>query len=388
MNHKRLLFRLRWVLGGIAIILGTVGVIAAIGFVKYRMITAAMEAPPPPENPAMVRLTEAHPVSFRRSTVVVGTVLAARSIRLRTELAGVVTEVSMNPGELVDPETVLVRLDTRLETAELKSAEASLKLASLEYQRAQELRESNSISSRELDVASANLTQRQAECERLKVVIDRKTIKAPFKARVGLFDLHVGQFLDAGAEITSLEGVADFLDIDFAIPAHVAESLAVGDIVKLGLDSESSEEAKVIAIDARADAVSRSISARARYENPPPAVRPNDSVRVRVEYGEPVAAIAVPATAVRRGPSGTSVFVAEKIGGQLRAKSRNVLLAGSGDKSMAWIAHGLIAGESVVAEGSFKLFDGALLGTESPANGAQSPPPDGEPAGQEQGSGQ
>jgi membrane fusion protein, multidrug efflux system len=388
MKQKRFLFRLRWLLGGLAIVLGTAGVIAAIGFVKYRMISAAMEAPPPPENPVTVRLATAQPVTFRRSSVVVGTVLAARSVRLRTELAGVVTEVSMKPGELVEEGSILVRLDARTETAELKSADASLKLASLEYQRAQELRESNSISSRELDVAAANLTQRDAECDRLKVVIDRKTIKAPFKAKVGLFDLHVGQYLDAGTEITSLEGVADYVDIDFAMPAHVAETLVTGAIIKLYPDSAGFAEAAIVAIDARADAVSRSVSARARYRNPPEAVRPNDSVRVRVEYGSPIEAIAVPATAVRRTPAGTSVFVAEKSGEQLRARSRNVLLAGSGDKSMAWIAHGLHEGEQVVAEGSFKLFDGALLAGKSPEKDVESGETTDNAGGREDGPGQ
>ena len=357
---------LGWILGGLTVILATVGVLAAIAWVKTQQMQAAMEAPPPPEAPIAVGAATAEPISFRRSSVVVGSVLAPRSVRLRTELAGMVTEVPMQAGQVVETGKVLVQMDIRTEQAELRAAEADLKLANSELVRAKELAAANAISIQELDAAEAKVVRTQSEVERLRVMIDRKTIRAPFKARVGLFQLHPGQFLDVGAEITLLEGIDDFVEIDFAVPQHVAEGLKVGEEVRLGVGQGDTPErgwgvAEVIALDAKADAVSRSVTVRAKLSDPPAHLRSNDSVRVGVEYGEPIHALAIPATSVRRGPSGTAVFVITEQKQELRASLRNVLLIGSGDGTHAWVAHGLQPGERVAAEGAFKLRDGALL---------------------------
>jgi membrane fusion protein (multidrug efflux system) len=361
MKLTQLLYQSRFFFGGILVIFTTFAGLAGIAYAKYLQIQDAMQAPPPPEMPAAVKVVKAEPVNFKRSSVVVGTILAARSIRLRTELAGIVTEVKMEPGQTVNKGEVLVQLDVRFEEAELKSARATLKLAMSELDRAKKMALSNAISVQELDAAEVNVTRSEAEVDRLSVLIDRKTIRAPFDARVGLFQLHNGQYLDAGSEITTLEGIANYVEVDFSVPQHIAESLSVNDRVRLNTGTQTIGEAKIVALDAKADAASRTLLARARIENPPPNLRPNDSVRVVVEYGEPISAIAVPTTAIRRGPAGTNVFMAVEKNGQLRAESRNIVLIGAGTGTHSWIAFGVNAGESVVAEGSFKLRDGMLL---------------------------
>lgn len=356
-----------WWLGGLLIIGATIATLAAIGYTKYRQVAIAMAAPPPPEAPIAVGLATAEAITFRPTSVVVGTVLAPRFIQLRNELPGVVTAVSMESGQRVPEKQVLVQLDVRSEAAELKSAMAELTLAVAELKRIRSISNPDAFSAQEVDQAEASVSRAEAEVERLKVVIDRKTIRAPFDARVGLHQLHVGQFLDAGTVITSLEGTDPYFEIDFSVPKHIAESLKVGDRVRLNLGAigrESSSvmlEVPVVALDARADAISRTMLVRARIDNPPPTMRPNDSVRVVVEYGDVISAVAVPATAVRSAPSGRSLFVAVEREGALRAETRNVVVIGAGDGTRAWIATGLAIGEQVVAEGSFKVREGALL---------------------------
>lgn len=361
MRTRKFHSELKWVLLGLMILLATGGVLTGIGYIKSLQIEQAKSSPPPPEAPVSVGTAIAERVTFRRSTVVVGTVYAARSIGLRTELAGTVTEVQMESGQAVKKDQVLVQLDVRSENAELKSAKAALQLAKSELERARKMSQSNAISPQELDAAAANVTRMDAEVDRLTVVIDRKTLRAPFDARVGLFQLHRGQFLDAGTEITTLEGIDNYVDIDFAVPQHIAESLHVGEPVTLNTGTTKIGTANIIALDSKADALSRTLVARARFNNPAETLRPNDSVRVVVEYGEPITTVAIPTTAIRRGPSGTSIYMVAEEKDQLRARLRNIVLIGSGTGSMSWVASGLAPGEMVVAEGSFKLRDGALL---------------------------
>ena len=94
-----------------------------------------------PEPVELVTLATAEPRQHRQSTTAVGTVLALRSITLRNELAGTVRRVSLNPGEIVEPGTVLVALDVAVEEAELQAQEAEAGLAETTLARLERLRQ-------------------------------------------------------------------------------------------------------------------------------------------------------------------------------------------------------------------------------------------------------
>ncbi len=353
--------------GSIGLLAAVGGVIVAIGWAKVQQVQAAMAAPPPPEMPVTVDLFQPRTTSFRKATVVVGSAMAHRSVDLRNEETGVVTEVAMTPGGVVKAGDLLVQIDDRLERAALKSAQATQRQAKTLLARAERLQLAKATSVQELDIALADAERAAAEVERLQVMIDRKRIRAQFDARVGLFDLHPGQYLAAGTDIVSLEGVADYLNVDFAVPGHIADQIAVGDSVVMRPNSYSAPlSASVVAMDSRADAVSRSLTVRARLDSPPETLVPGDSVLVTVEFGPQIEAILVPQTAIRRGPSGTTVFLAKESPNEdgttsLRATAVGVALGGS-DGTMARVVGGLSLDDLVVTDGSFKVFEGSLLG--------------------------
>lgn len=343
------------------------GVIALIFWMKSNQINAAMSAPPPPEMPVSVSLVEAESTEYRSKTVVVGSVLSNQTVRLRNELTGVVKDVSMVPGGIVDAGDVLVQFDDRTERADLKIAQASLRLAEAALARSRRLSQANANSQEEYEVAEAEAARAQAECERLEAIVERKKIVAPFDAQVGLFELHKGQYLVEGSEITTLEGIADFLYVDFAMPAHVSDWVKIGDSVAMEADGNSTSiVAEIVALDSRADAASRSLMARAKITNFPASLRPGDSARVTIHYGPEIPVVSIPATAVRRSPSGTMVYLAVQEEGEdgappsLRARMKPIMLAG-GSGETNFVANGLKPGEKVVADGSFKVMDGSLL---------------------------
>lgn len=359
------------ILGSALLLLAVVAILAWIGWTKMEQVKAAMASPPPPEMPVAVTLFEPQKTEFRRETVVVGSVLAPQSVRLRNELTGVVTEVAMEPGGIVRAGQLLVQLDDRTERAQLKAATASLKLALASLERSKQLSRANASTDQELDVAQAEAVRAEAEIERLKTLIDRKRIVARFDARVGLFQLNVGQYLVEGTEIATLEGIADYLHVDFAMPAHVADGIGVGESVTVQATADATATpAEIIAIDASSNPITRSLLTRAKVVNPPATLMPGDSLRVTIQYGDAVPALLVPATAIRRGPSGTLVYIAKQTSmtdegatgnaGELRAIAKSVQIAGGGG-TFTRVIGGISATDLVVADGSFKVTEGALL---------------------------
>jgi membrane fusion protein (multidrug efflux system) len=175
-------------------------------------------------------------------------------------------------------------------------------------------------------------------------------------------DLHPGQYLNEGTELTTLQGIDDAAHVDFTVAQQVAAGLREGDSVEVSAAGQPSPiTAKIVAVDARIDPTTRNAMVRARIEGAANAPSPGSSVRVRVSVGLPRKAVTVPASAMRKGPGGDQVFVIEPDkNGKTRAHVRQVEGGAMiGDEVV--IHAGLSAGERVAVSGSFKLREAALV---------------------------
>jgi len=360
-------------LGSAALLLLTLAFIGGLALVKYSQIQAAMNMPPPPEQPISIMTVAAREISIRPSTTMIGTILSPRSIMLSNEIAGTVAAVRFQPGQIVDKNQVLVELDTSVERAQLEAAKARRQIAESAYKRIREAAVTRAVTPSELDEATAQLAQAVAQVDELEAVINRKTLKAPFRGKIGLADTHEGQFLPSGFSIASLQGIEDYEFIDFMIPQSASESVHVGDIVQLQAQSHELT-GEVIALDSQADRNSRNLMARAKVTSQLEYLTPGDSVRVRIEYGQRLTCAAVPAEALRSAPMQTYLYVIEPDkDGALRAYARQVVPGPTVDGWLSIIS-GLEVGSQVVAEGSFKLRDGALVGIVPATSNAPMPP--------------
>ncbi len=351
---------------------GLIGAVVAAGFglaawKKSNLAEAAAEAAMMPEPMEAVIVQEARKIEHRRTTNAVGTVLALRSVVLKNELPGVVVRVDLTPGKIVEEGAKLVALDTSVEEAELKAQEAQAVLAEATLQRTKALDTSNATSKQDLDQAQAEHDVALAQMERTRAMIARKVIRAPFRARIGLSDLHPGQYLIEGVELTTLQGVDEAAHVDFTVTQTVALGLREGDAVEVfGADKDAPVRATIIALDSLIDRATRNANIRAKVDDARKLPPPGASVQVRVPVGAARQVVAVPVSALRRGPEGDHVFViAADPSGQPRASLRRVKSGPvTGDEVI--IESGLEAGEPVAASGSFKLREGVLVAAAGP----------------------
>lgn len=353
--------RTRW-LASTLLLLVVLGIGAALAAWKRRALQAADAAAAAlPEPMEAITVAVAKERQYARTTTAIGTVLALRSITLRNELPGTVQTVMLEPGQIVETGTVLVALDVAVEEAELRAQEAQAVLAETLLARLERASENRGASAMEVDRARAERDVARAQVERMKAVIARKTIRAPFRAVVGLADVHPGQYLDAGTRLTTLQGVDEAAHIDFTVAQAVAAGLQHGQRVEVIAGRQAEPVvAEIVAVDARVDPATRNAAVRARIQTGTPP-SPGASVRVRVPIGEPQSVVAVPVSAVRKGPEGDHVFVIRPDErGSPRAHLRLVRSGAMlGDEMV--VHEGLQAGEQVAASGSFKLRENALV---------------------------
>jgi membrane fusion protein (multidrug efflux system) len=357
----------RWI-GSVALlaaVAGTGGLLAAWKNAAAREASAAAQNQPEPAE--AVTAAVATEREHRQTTTSIGTVLALRSITLRNEIPGTVRYAALAPGRVVDAGTVLVALDVSVEEAELRAQEAQAKLAETLLARTERMAERRAASAIELDNARAERDVALAQIARTRAIIARKTIRAPFRARVGIADVHTGQFLESGTQLTTLQGVGEAVHVDFAVAQAVAAGLREGQSVRvLAAAGSTPIAATIVAVDARVDPDTRTATVRARVADADQAPAPGASVRVEVPVGAAQRAVVVPASALRKGPAGDHVFIlADGKDGKTRAHLRQVTSGPVlGDEVV--ILDGLKAGERVAASGSFKLRESALVAVAQP----------------------
>ena len=331
--------------------------------VRTLMKVGASYAPPPESvSSAVVRQEK-----WQKSLTAIGSVVAIQGVTVTPELAGTVREIDFESGASVAQGALLVRLDTSAEEAQLRAAEAQFELARMNLTREKTLREQNMVSQSDLETAQATMKQNQADADAIRAVIEKKTIRAPFTGQLGIRQVNMGQYLDAGKPIVWLQTVSPVY-ADFSLPQQDLSQLSNGMPARLQIDAYPGREFQgtLTALNPGLDQTTRSISLRATFDNPNQLLRPGMFARAEVLLPEHKDVLVIPATSVLRSPSGDSVFLIEnsddKSGGKASETVRQQLVRlGMERGDFVSIESGLKAGDRIVSAGQFKLRTGMAV---------------------------
>ncbi len=343
-----------WAIGGLVLAAGVLGGIKALQI--GAMIAQGEQMVPPPESVSTAKVERR---AWQPELKAVGSLSPVQGVMISAELSGVVRQIAFENGATVRAGDLLVQLDTELEEAQLRSAEAQAELALLELDRARKLRDDKTIARSEWDAVDSRHKQALASVEALRATIAKKTLRAPFAGRAGIRQVNVGQFVDAGNPIVTLQSM-DPIYADFFMPQQRLAELATGLRVRVETDSCPGKEfgGTLSAINAEVEAATRNIRLQATVPNPDGVLRPGMFVRVAVLLAGKEDLLTIPATSVLYAPYGNSVFVLEQAdGGGRVARQRFVRLGPSMGDYIA-VSQGLKEGEEVVSAGAFKLRGG------------------------------
>ncbi len=185
----------------------------------------------------------------------IGTLRAYQGVVVAPQVAGVVSAIHFELGDDVAAGAPLVDLDTSVEEADLANGLAQLKNANVTLDRAKSLIASGNTPQSTVDAAIATRDSAAASVERTKALIAQKKIVAPFAGRLGLRTVDIGQYVAAGASLTTLQRL-DPIYVDFSAPEGALATLATGQQTDVGVDSQPGRTftGKVVAIDARVSA--------------------------------------------------------------------------------------------------------------------------------------
>jgi membrane fusion protein (multidrug efflux system) len=339
-----------------------VGALAGIKGLQFKtMFAQGANFAPPPET---VTTTEVKQDTWQPTLAAVGSVAPVQGVMLSAEMSGTVKNIAFESGATVRAGELLVELDSSVEQAQLRSALASADLARLNLERARDLRGKSMMSQADLDSAEAQAKQANAQIDNIRAVIAKKTIRAPFAGRAGIRQVNLGQFLDNGAAIVTLQSL-DPVYVDFALPQQNLSQLGVGMTVRVTTDAFPGQSftGKLTAINSEVDAVTRNVRLQATLANPAGKLRPGMYVNIAADLPQTERVLMIPATAVLYAPYGDSVFVVEdkkdeKAGAVGKVLNQKFVRLGKTRGDFVVVASGLDVDQTIVTTGVFKLRNG------------------------------
>ena len=336
-------------------------VIAIFAVVKGFQISAAIAAAeqrkmPPEAVTSMVVAEDSWPVIQSA----VGTLVPVKGAVLGAEELGKVTQIFFSSGDMVQAGQVLVELDISVEEAQLKGSQAQYELALINVKRERLLREKNANSPSVLDAAESALRNADSEVVRLKALIARKKIVAPFAGKTGIRLVNEGQIVSPGTAIVSLQSF-DPLFLNFSLPQQVVSQIKIGSVVEIRSDAypEQIFKGTLTAIQPEIDELTRTVKVQATVSNSDEKLRPGMYVSVSAIAPERLKVLSIPISAIQYAPYGDMVFVIEKTADKegkehLIAKRQTVKL-GEQRGDMVAVLSGLKAGDMIASSGTFKL---------------------------------
>jgi membrane fusion protein, multidrug efflux system len=310
---------------------------------------------------------------------------ATQGTNVSAEVAGIVAEIHFKQGDNVKIGTPLLQLRADDDVAKLESLKATAQLARITYKRDQEQFLVKVISKQTLDIDQANLDVAVANVTGQQALVGKKLVRAPFTGRLGVRLVDVGQYLEAGTAIGTLQAL-DTIFVDFYLPQQALATLNVGQQVTLKTDAYPTQNftGAITVINPKIDVNTRNVLVRATLNNPEHKLLPGMYATVNVATGLAQRYITLPRTAITFNAYGATVYRLESNGQDEKGNpnfiaKQSFVTTGDTRGDQIAILKGVNEGETIVTSGQIKLRNGSPVTVDNsvqPGNDAAPQPVD------------
>ncbi len=314
----------------------------------------------------------------------IGAVQASFTVKIAAQVDGKLQEVLFTEGQRVKKGDVLAKIDPRLFQAALDQAKAKkaqnqalLVAAEKDLVRSKTLAQKDFASQQNVDLQQSKVDQLkaaiaadEAAIETAQTQLDYTTITAPSDGRIGIRLVDPGNLVranDAGAIATLMlvQPAAVLFTLPSRALADLRAAMARGPVEVIAFDQNNRQAlatGKLLLIDNAIDQATSTMRLKAMFANADERLWPGDFVNARLLLETQANVLAVPSSAVQRGPQGLFAWT---VTANNTAEPRAIDVgATTGDLTV--VAAGLREGDRVVTDGHYKLVRNAPVSFAAP----------------------
>ena len=293
------------------------------------------------------------PIPLNDVLVAAGSVMADEQVEVSAEATGRITSIHFDEGTMVKAGDLLVTINNADLLAQADRNNFQLKLAETREERQRQLLDKQGISQQTYDQVLTELNALRAEARLFEAQLDKTRIKAPFAGRIGLRYLSEGSFVSPGTKIVRLARTSP-VKIEFSVPERYLQYVQNGVDIRFSVDnSPLTFDASIYAIEPVIDQQSRSITARARFNNSQGSVVPGSFAKVELPLMNLSEVLQVNAEALIPEMGSNKVFVYRN--GKVQPQT---VVTGIRTERMVQITSGLQAGDTVITSGLLQMRPG------------------------------
>jgi membrane fusion protein, multidrug efflux system len=309
------------------------------------------------DQEAVISAAQVVETSFQPQISAVGTFVANQGVTIKAEVEGRISKVNFKSGQMVNEGDELAIFENTTQLGAVQYAQARYDLSQVTYKRNLNIVDKGAVSVAALDEAKANLVADKASVLQAKGDYDKTIIHAPFSGRLGLRNVDVGGYLDAGDELVTLQNI-DPIHVDFYIPQKYLSQLSANEkvLVRPNTMEDQEVEGSVLSFETVINSDTGMIEVRAQVHNENKTILPGGFATVILYAGEATTALTIPQTALVYETQGAYVY---KIHNG-KAQKQSVSLGQQIDDAIE-VTSGLSRDDRVVSAGTNKIHEGSVV---------------------------
>ncbi len=329
--------------------------------------------PPPPPNPPLPVTAAAvgNGGGGANETRYSGSINADASVEVAFKVSGVVDQVTqirgadgrlrnLQDGDAVQRGAILARLRSTEFRDQVSDAEATLRQAQADYERASQLYENRSVSKADYDAAYARYTASRAKQSQAHLSLRDAYLRSPIDGVILKRSVEVGSLAGPSAPAFT---VADTrrVKVVFGVPDVIVADLRLGGPLTIQAEAIPGRTmtGRITRISPSADPSSRVFEVEAAIPNPDGRMKVGMLATLRLGNREAGHSIFIPLAAIVR-PAGDSSGYAVYVVQDTIARLRRVALGDVIGNSIA-VRDGLEGGERVILRGATIVADGQAV---------------------------
>ena len=312
-----------------------------------------------------------------------GRLEAPQQVSLRPRVSGYIDFVAFEEGEYVEQGDTLFLIDNRQFKAEvqrleaqLQSARSQLRLAKQDKDRAEGLRQSQSISQEVLDTRTSGVEQAQAQVAQTQAALELARlnrgfarVEAPIAGRVSRANITQGNYVTAGqtvlTSIVSTEKLYAYFDIDETTWLNYQQAQQRSDAVsaqpvamRLANEDDYRHWGKINFVDNQVNSSTGTLRVRAVFANENKDLMPGLFAHLKLAGGKAENGILVAEKAIGTDLNNKYVMVVNQ---DNKVEYRAVKMDDKVGGSLRIIKSGLNADDTIVVNGLQRIRPGATV---------------------------
>lgn len=304
----------------------------------------------------------------------IGNVHSLKTVLVRPQVGGVITEIHVKQGEDVEEGQLLYTIDPRPYEAALEQAkatlakdQASLKLSEATVERFQELVKQDYVSQltfdqykTNVDVGKAQIIIDQALVDLAEINLGYTEIRSPINGRISQYNIDAGNVVVANdsnalTQILQISPVSIHFSVTQREFVQIRRAQQEGSFrfeVFLPEFPEDPREGLIYFFDNHIDTKTGTILFKGSAPNEDAFFWPGEFVKVRLQLEIVKNAVVIPATAIQIGQEGKFVYIYHA---DTNTVEYRLVEVGQTIDEQVMVIQGLTAGEKVITNGQINL---------------------------------